>query len=210
MQKSTSAFSAATAAHGFASHAAPPVRRAAPLAVAALAVAACLPIAARADGESVPAGVAPAPAEAPDESGLRAADREQERILVEQDAAANREFVHGNYVQNGPTDRVLRRRQAIDRFGSGSSSVDRFERTIEAITITGNVGVVTGGEQLSPALAAQGHGVQDASVVDQRFTNVYVYEGARWRLLARQVTPIGVTTPRPPAPKLGPAPDPVR
>jgi hypothetical protein len=139
------------------------------------------------------------------ESSLRAADREQTRILIEQDGTAYREFVHGNYVQNGPADRVLRRRQALERFGAAMHAVDRFDRTVEAITITGNVGVVTGGERLSPALAAHGSGLHEASIVEQRFTNVYLYENDRWRLLARHVTPVGITSPPVREPKLGPA-----
>jgi hypothetical protein len=178
--------------------------------LAALALPAAWSRPAVADGGSVTAVPQDATADiavpgSADESSLRAADREQTRILVEQDEAAYREFVHRNYVQNGPADRVLRRRQAVDRFGSPAAAVDRFERTVEAITITGNVGVVTGGERLSPALAAGSARLPEASVVERRFTNVYLYERDRWRLLARQVTPVGVTAPVATPPILGAA-----
>lgn len=139
------------------------------------------------------------------EAGLRAADREHARILIERDAAAQRALIHPNFVQNGPTDRVLRRRQAVDRLAADAPTVDRFERSVEGVTITGDVGVVTGSELLSPAPGAEDPALDPRSVIERRFTNVYLFEDGRWRMLARQVTPVAVTLPRSPPSKLGAA-----
>lgn len=170
-------------------------------------------VAASAAADGVGSTCAPAAASAlvtsgaaADESGLRAADREHARILVEQDAAAQRELIHPNFVQNGPTARVLRRRQAVDRLTMDAPPVDRFERSVEGVTITADVGVVTGGEILSASPGAPDTGLDPRSVVERRFTNVYLYEGGRWRMIARQVTPVAVTTPPSTTTKLGAAP----
>jgi len=77
--------------------------------------------------------VATAPASAAEisENSLRAADAEQMRIIVEGDAKAQSEFMHDNYIINGPSNRILRKPVLVDMLAHGQMASDRFERTIE-------------------------------------------------------------------------------
>jgi hypothetical protein len=124
------------------------------------------------------------------ESSLRAADAEQMRIIVDGDAEAQSALMHPNYILNGPSNRVLRKPVLVEMLAQGRMASDRFERTIEGIAITGNVGVVMGSEIVRPAAGsnlAQRYGGRDLA---RRFTNVFVFEGGAWRFLARQASVI--------------------
>ena len=51
---------------------------------------------------------------------------------------------------NAPTGRVLTREQFLAMMRSGQIGAENFERTIESITVSGNVGVVMGSEVFTP------------------------------------------------------------
>jgi hypothetical protein len=122
------------------------------------------------------------------ESSLRAADAEQMRIIVEGDAKAQSEFMHDNYIINGPANRILRKPVLVEMLAHGKMASDRFERTIEGIAITGNIGVVMGSEVVRPGAGselAETFGDRD---LKRRFTNVFIFEGGAWRFLARQAS----------------------
>lgn len=127
---------------------------------------------------------------APDEASLRAADREQLRILLEGDVDATAAMLHPNFVLNAEGSRVLRRRQALERTARSPQRLDRFERSIEAVTITDRVGVVTGTELVLGAPGSELRVRFGDAMLERRFTNVYLYDGDRWTLLARQATPV--------------------
>jgi hypothetical protein len=131
---------------------------------------------------------APPPATEMSETSLRAADAEQMRIIVEGDAQAQGEFMHDNYLLNGPSNRVLRKPLLVDMLARGQMASDRFERTIEGTAITGNIGIVMGSEIVRPGAGselARRFGDQD---LKRRFTNVFIFEGGAWRFLARQAS----------------------
>jgi len=124
------------------------------------------------------------------ETGLRAADAEQMRIIVEGDAKAQSAFMHDHYIINGPSNRILRKPVLVEMLAQGKMASDRFERTIEGTAITGNIGVVMGSEVVRPGAGselAQRFGARDLT---RRFTNVFIFEGGAWRFLARQATVI--------------------
>jgi hypothetical protein len=85
------------------------------------------------------------------EASLRAADAEQMRIIVEEDAPAQRRFMHENYIINGPANRVMRKPVLVEMLAQGKMASERFERTIEGIALTGNIGVVMGSEIVRPS-----------------------------------------------------------
>jgi hypothetical protein len=126
------------------------------------------------------------------EASLRAADAEQMRIIVTRDAAAQQQFMHPNYIINAPSNRILRKPALVEMLAAGKIASERFERKIEGIAITGNVGIVMGGETVKPAegseLAAK-FGKRDLS---RRFTNVFLFENGSWRFLARQASVVEV------------------
>lgn len=134
-----------------------------------------------------------ASATGPDEQGLRAADAEQMRIIVEGDAKAQQEFMHPNYIINAPANRVLRKAQVVSMLAQGGMASEHFERTIEGIALTGNVGVVMGTEVVKPAPGSELGKLHPGRVLDRRFTNVFLYEDGRWRFLARQASIVTAT-----------------
>jgi hypothetical protein len=122
------------------------------------------------------------------EASLRAADAEQMRIIVEGDAAAQKSFMHDNYIINGPSNRVLRKPVLVEMLAHGKMASERFERVIEGTAITGNIGIVMGSEIVRPAAGselAERFGQRD---LNRRFTNVFIFENGVWRFLARQAS----------------------
>jgi len=122
------------------------------------------------------------------EASLRAADAEQMRIIVEGDAEAQEAFMHENYVINGPANRVLRKPVLVEMLAQGKMASDRFERVVEGVAITGNVGVVMGSEIVRPGAGSQLNEKFGDRDLQRRFTNVFLFEDGRWRFLARQAT----------------------
>lgn len=127
------------------------------------------------------------------EAGLRAADREQSRIVGVGDVAAQQAFMHPNYILNGPANAVMRKAQVIEMLGQGQMARTGFERTIEGLQITGNVGIVMGRESVVPATTSQLGKLHGEGALQRRFTNVFLFEDGRWRFLARQATLVGTS-----------------
>ena len=122
------------------------------------------------------------------EASLRAADAEQMRIIVQADAEAQQAFMHPNYMINGPSNRVLHKDVLVDMLAHGKMGSDFFERVIEELSITGNVGIVMGREVVHPTPTSELGMRHGDKVLNRRFTNVFLFEGGKWRFLARQAT----------------------
>ena len=122
------------------------------------------------------------------ETSLRAADAEQMRIIVQADAETQQAFMHPNYMLNGPSNRVLRKEALVDMLAQGKMGSDSFERVIEDLAITGNVGIVMGREVVRPTLTSELGMRHGDTVLNRRFTNVFLFEDGKWRFLARQAT----------------------
>lgn len=122
------------------------------------------------------------------EASLRAADAEQMRIIVQGDAAAQQAFMHPNYILNGPSNRVMRKPALVAMLAQGAMASDRFERVVEGVAITGNVGIVMGREVVRPTRTSELGSQHGDATLDRRYTNVFLFEDGRWRFLARQAT----------------------
>ena len=122
------------------------------------------------------------------EASLRAADAEQMRIIVQADAEAQQAFMHPNYMINGPSNRIMHKNVLIDMLAQGKMGSDLFERVIEDVAITGNVGIVMGREVVHPTPTSELGTRHGDKVLNRRFTNVFVFEEGKWRFLARQAT----------------------
>jgi len=122
------------------------------------------------------------------ERTLRAADAEQMRIIVQGDAKAQQSFMHPNYIINGPSNEVLHKSVVVGMLAHGKMGSDRFERVIEGLAITGNVGIVMGREVVHPLSSSQLGMLHGNKVLNRRFTNVYLFQGGKWLFLARQAT----------------------
>lgn len=130
----------------------------------------------------------PASAVEPTEASLRAADAEQMRIIVQGDAKAQEAFMHPNYIINGPSNVVRRKPILVRMLAHGKMGSDRFERVIEDLAITGNVGIVMGSEIVHPLPGSQLGTLHGAKLLHRRFTNVFLFQDGSWRFLARQAT----------------------
>lgn len=124
----------------------------------------------------------------PSEATLRAADAEQMRIIVEGDAKAQQNFMHPNYIINGPSNKILRKPVLVDMLAHGKMGSDRFERVIEGLAITDNVGVVMGREVVHPLPNSQLGSLHGNKVLHRRFTNIFLFQDGKWLFLARQAT----------------------
>lgn len=122
------------------------------------------------------------------EASLRAADAEQMRIIVEGDARAQQEFMHPNYIINGPANRVMHKPVLVTMLAQGKMASERFERVIEGIAITGNIGIVMGSEVVRPTSTSELGARHGNVTLNRRYTNVFLFEDGRWRFLARQAT----------------------
>jgi len=129
-----------------------------------------------------------APAVEPSEATLRAADAEQMRIIVQGDAKAQEAFMHPNYIINGPSNTVRRKPILVEMLAHGKMGSDRFERVIEGLAITGNVGIVMGREVVHPLPDSQLGTLHGNKLLNRRFTNVFLFQDGNWRFLARQAT----------------------
>jgi hypothetical protein len=130
----------------------------------------------------------PTSATEPTEATLRAADAEQMRIIVEGDAKAQQVFMHPNYIINGPSNEVRHKAILVEMLAHGKMASDRFERVIEGLAITENVGVVMGREVVHPLPDSQLGTLHGDMVLHRRFTNVFLFQDGKWRFLARQAT----------------------
>lgn len=124
----------------------------------------------------------------PTETSLRAADAEQMRIIVAEDAKAQQDFMHPNYMINAPVNAVKRKPELVTMLARGGMASESFERVIEGVALTGTVGVVMGREVVTPAKDSNLGRLHPGKVLQRRFTNVYLWEAGKWRFLARQAT----------------------
>ena len=128
------------------------------------------------------------PKAAPTEVSLRAADAEQMRIIVEEDAKAQQEFMHPNYMLNGPANAVKRKPELVAMLARGDIASEKFERKVEGVSITGNVGIVMGSEIVTPSRSSNLGRLHPGQTLRRRFTNVFLWERGKWRFLARQAS----------------------
>ena len=110
------------------------------------------------------------------------------RIIVEEDAKAQQQFMHPNYMLNGPAGAVKRKAELVAMLARGDIASERFSRVVEGIAITGNVGIVMGSEVVTPAANSNLGRMHPGETLNRRYTNVFLWEGGRWRFLARQAS----------------------
>lgn len=127
-------------------------------------------------------------AQQPSEANLRAADAEQMRIIVQEDAKAQSEFMHPNYMLNGPANAVKRKPELVAMLADGQIANERFTRNVEGVAVTGNVGIVMGSEVVTPSRNSNLGRLHPDRTLKRRYTNVFIWEAAKWRFLARQAS----------------------
>ena len=86
---------------------------------------------------------------------------------------------------NAPTGRVLTREQFLAMMRNGQIGAENFERTVEHVVVSGDVGVVMGREVFTPTPASELGRTYGAVPLNRRYTNIYRRVGGRWLWLAR-------------------------
>lgn len=124
----------------------------------------------------------------PSEASLRAADAEQMRIIIQADANAQQQFMHPNYIINAPANVVRHKDEVVAELVRGGMATETFERIIEGTALTGSVGVVMGREVVKPSPMSNLGKLYPGRTLQRRFTNVFLWEGTKWRFLARHAS----------------------
>jgi len=114
------------------------------------------------------------------EDELRRVDLDQSRYVQAANGHAVAALIHPSYTAHLPNGRLADRAQTLALVDSGTLARERHQRIQERVLIAGDTGVVIGIDRLEepPPLAQHGERTR-------RYTNVYVRENGRWRLLAR-------------------------
>jgi hypothetical protein len=121
--------------------------------------------------------------------GSRAAlaklDLQQKDMVAKADVDGLTTLSASGLTINAPTGRVLTREQFLAMMRNGQIGAENFERTVESVTVSGDVGVVMGSEVFTPTAQSELGRTYGAVPLTRRYTNVYVRVGGAWRWLAR-------------------------
>ena len=123
------------------------------------------------------------------EEGLLVASRSHRSIIGGEDKKALAELLHPSFIINGPNNRCGARDQIV-RLSEGAFAQGKYQRRIERVAITGNIGILMGDEMVTPAnksLLADWFGTKP---VRRRFTDIYLFENGKWSLLGCQASVI--------------------
>jgi ketosteroid isomerase-like protein len=132
------------------------------------------------------------------QSELRAVDEAERAAIAANDVAAMAALAHPNLIINGPNGSVIDRTELLRRLQTRDLDHASFTRTIEEVRMTGNLGVVMGHEAVVERATSRGGNLYGTSPLERRYTDVFLREDGRWRLIARHsnVTPASVRASR--------------
>ena len=136
------------------------------------------------------AGCATSALPADPRASVLAIDERQRALVSASDAAGLERLAHPNLRINAPGGRVLSREQFLANMRNGEIAAERFTRTAEDVRISGQTAVVMGSETFTPVASSELGRTFGARPLQRRYTNVYVWEGRRWRWLARHANVI--------------------
>lgn len=123
------------------------------------------------------------------EETIRNLDNQEHQAVLNGDTVSLfQKFWSPDMVINTPANRVGTVEATKELVRSGRLSYEKFERTVEKISIIGDIAVVMGQESLLPA----GETAHAGKKVERRFTNVWMKQQDGWRMIARQATIISI------------------
>jgi Domain of unknown function (DUF4440) len=121
----------------------------------------------------------------PAEASLIQLDERQRSMVVSGDATGMAALAHANLRINAPTNEVLTREEFLRRIGASEIAFERLVRFPESVVITGDVGIIMGREEVTPAQGSESDRLFGSKPLVRRYTNIYVRERGRWHYLAR-------------------------
>lgn len=132
----------------------------------------------------------------PEQATLLAIDDQERQMVLTDDAAAMEKLAHPQLHINAPTNEVLDRTEFLRRLKGKIIAFENLKRIPETVTISGDVGIIMGREEVLPTPSSESGQLFGARPLVRRYTNIYLREGGRWRFLARHANV--VTPPSPP------------
>ena len=120
-----------------------------------------------------------------DETFIRNLDNSERAAVFEGDTISLfNKLWSPDMVVNTPANRVGTVESTKFLTRTGKIDYSSFERTIEKITIFGNVGIVMGQEVVKPQRKSDNVG----KTITRRFTNIWMNGKDGWQMVARQAT----------------------
>lgn len=119
------------------------------------------------------------------EASLAALDAKQKEMVSQADVNALTALSAPNLTINAPTNHILTREQFLAMMRSGKIGAEAFERTVESVTISNDVGVVMGSEVFTPTAGSELGQTYGVRPLKRRYTNVYQRKHGQWKWLAR-------------------------
>jgi len=119
------------------------------------------------------------------EAALAALDIRQKDMVAKADVDGLAALSAPDLTINAPTGRVLTREQFLAMMRNGQIGAEDFERTVESVSVSGDVGIVMGSEVFTPTAQSELGRTYGAVPLKRRYTNIYVRTGGTWRWFAR-------------------------
>ena len=119
------------------------------------------------------------------DAALRALDARQKDMVARADIAGLAALSSPDLTINAPTNRILSRDQFLAMMRNGRIGAEAFERTVEHVTVHGDIGVVMGSEVFTPTAGSELGRTYGTRPLRRRYSNVYVRDRGRWKWLAR-------------------------
>jgi hypothetical protein len=130
----------------------------------------------------------------PSRPSVLAIDEQQRAMVAAADVAGLERLAHPNLRINAPGGRVLTREQFLANMRSGEIAAQRFERTAEDVSLSGNIAVVMGREIFTPITSSELGRTFGAKPLQRRYTNIYIWQQGRWLWLARHANVVPATS----------------
>ena len=129
-----------------------------------------------------------------DQRAVLAADEQQRQAVASGNTEAILAIADPHLRVNAPNNRVLSREDLVRMVASGEIRNEVFVRTPEDVTITGDIGVVMGHEEVFPGAGSEQARMYGRRTLTRRYTNVYIRRDGAWYHLARHANIIPDTS----------------
>jgi ketosteroid isomerase-like protein len=119
------------------------------------------------------------------EAEIRKIDREEATAVLTTDLSTLEKFWADDFTVNGPNNQILKgKTNALELVKSGIIDYSSFDREHEAVLLYGDTAILMGLETVKP----KGKSPFAGQTLRRRFTNIWMKQGGRWQLIARQAT----------------------
>jgi hypothetical protein len=119
----------------------------------------------------------------PAEKEIMAVEQQEAQALLKGDTYALERLWAPDLLITASNNRIRSGTDVLSYMKSGKMKLIKLERNTERVSVHGQSGVAMGVETFVP-----GVGAGAGKTLRRRYTNVYLLQGERWRLIARQAT----------------------